>query len=122
LHFAFLGPESVRAAEASECAAEQDAFWPYHDELFARQTQSGAFSDEGLNQIAADLGLDTAAFAECLSSGRYADLVAQDTALARSLQIGSTPTFLINGQVVTGAVDLPIFEQVFQQLGAQGTP
>ncbi len=37
LHFAFLGPESVWAAQASECAAEQEAFWAYHDLLFARQ-------------------------------------------------------------------------------------
>ena len=37
-HFAFLGPESQKAAEASECAAEQGAFWPYHDKLFGRMT------------------------------------------------------------------------------------
>lgn len=36
-HLAFLGPESIQAAEASECAMEQGQFWPYHDVLFLRQ-------------------------------------------------------------------------------------
>jgi len=35
MHMAFLGQESQWAAEASECAADQNAFWPYHDKLFA---------------------------------------------------------------------------------------
>ena len=40
---AFLGDESQYAAEASECAADQDAFWEYHDKLFvpARTVKTG---------------------------------------------------------------------------------
>src|SRR3989337_1514537 len=36
-HVAFLGEESQWAAEAAECAADQDAFWEYHDKLFNSQ-------------------------------------------------------------------------------------
>ena len=43
--FAFIGPESIRAAEAAACADEQDWFWPFHDTLFANQRgeNQGAF-------------------------------------------------------------------------------
>ena len=36
-HYAILGQVSTRAAEASECAAEQDQFWAYHDQIFIQQ-------------------------------------------------------------------------------------
>ena len=67
-HVAFLGEESQWAAEASECAADQDKFWEYHDKLFASQSgeNQGAFNKDNLKQFAADLKLDTAAFNECL--------------------------------------------------------
>ena len=45
-HLAFLGAESVLAAQASECAVEQGQFWLYHDLLFLRQGRenSGVFA------------------------------------------------------------------------------
>ena len=75
-----MGPESTWAAEASECAADQDAFWEYHDLLFDKQAgeNRGAFDKENLKQWAADLDLDTEAFNECLDSGKYTELVATD--------------------------------------------
>ena len=49
-HFAFLGDESIRAAEASECASDQGKFWEYANTLFANQAgeNQGAFRDEKL--------------------------------------------------------------------------
>src|SRR3989344_9286895 len=35
--WAFLGPESVRAAEAARCAGDQGKFWEYHDYLYDNQ-------------------------------------------------------------------------------------
>ena len=35
--WAFLGPESTRAAEAARCAGDQSKFWEYHDYLYAHQ-------------------------------------------------------------------------------------
>ena len=115
-HFAFLGPESQWAGEASECAAEQDAFWEYHDLLFDNQAgeNRGAFSKDNLKQFAADLGLDTEAFNECLDSGKYASLVQSETATARQIGVQSTPTFLINGQPVIGAQPFEAFQQVIE--------
>jgi len=54
VHFAFLGPESLWAAQAAECAADQNSFWAYHDLLFQRQAgeNQGAFNKENLRKSA----------------------------------------------------------------------
>ncbi len=111
VHFAFLGPESLWAAQAAECAADQNSFWAYHDLLFQRQAgeNRGAFSKENLKVFAEELGLDTTAFSECLDSGKHAEIVAADTSLARSLGISGTPTFWINGQMLVGALPFDAF-------------
>jgi hypothetical protein len=69
VNYAFLGPESRQAAEASECAAEQGAFWPYHDRLYERQAgeNRGAFSQDNLKRFAVELGLNGQAFDACLA-------------------------------------------------------
>jgi protein-disulfide isomerase len=76
-HFAFLGPESLRAAEACECAAEQGAYFLYRDALYAAQDgeNRGAFRDDALRRIASEIGLDSRAFGDALASGRHADTV-----------------------------------------------
>lgn len=116
-HFAFLGPESIWAAEASECAADQDAFWDYHDLLFERQSgeNQGAFTKEKLKGFAVELGLDSQSFDQCLDSGQYEELVQQQNNFARQIGAQSTPTFLINGQPFIGAQPFENFQQVIEQ-------
>jgi len=117
MHFAFLGPESQSAAEASECAADQDAFWEYHDLLFDSQSgeNRGAFNTENLKAFAEQLNLDTGQFNECLDSGKYTTLVQNETTAARQLGVQSTPAFVINGQAVIGAQPFEVFQQVIEQ-------
>jgi protein-disulfide isomerase len=99
-NFAFLGEESQWAAEAAECASDQDAYWEYHDYLFSHQNgeNQGAFSKENLEGFAADLGLDAKAFNSCLDSGKYTRLVEDQGNIAHLLGVSSTPTFALNGQ------------------------
>ncbi len=115
-HFAFLGDESQWSAEASECAAEQNAFWEYHDALFAGQSgeNQGAFNKDKLKGFAAGLGLDSSAFDECLDSGKYATLVANQTQYLQSLGVQSTPTFVVNGQALVGAQPFEAFQQLIE--------
>ena len=117
-HFAFLGDESRWAAEAAECAGEQDAFWDYYDYLFSHQNgeNQGAFSQDNLKAFAAELDLKTDAFNECLDSGRYTTLVQNMTDIARQLGVQSTPTFAINGQGVVGAKDFTEFATIIDGL------
>jgi len=121
---AFLGPESQYAAEASECAADQDAFWQYHDFLFEHQggENQGAFSKENLKQFALELGLDGQAFNQCLDTGKYTELVQTMSQTAQSLGVNSTPAFIINGRAVMGAQPYSTFEQIIEQELANASP
>ena len=101
-HLAFLGDESTWAAEASECANEQGRFWDYHDKVFEEQAgeNQGAFSKDNLKRFAAELGLDTEQFDQCLDSGEYRSKVRQEVNEAQRRRINSTPSVLVNGQLV----------------------
>lgn len=117
-NFAFLGEESTWAAEAAECAGDQDAYWEFHDYLFTHQNgeNRGAFSKENLKAFAADLDLDTTAFNTCLDSGKYTEAVTNQTNIARGLGVQSTPTFAVNGQAVVGAQSFDTFKQKIEAL------
>lgn len=104
-NFAFLGQESVWAAEAAYCAAEQGGFWAYHDKLFANQRgeNRGAFSKANLVRFARELGLKPEDFQMCLDSGRYRQKVQDELREGEAQGITSTPSFIVNGQIVRGA-------------------
>lgn len=112
-HLAFIGQESLWAAEAAECAAEQDRFWDYHDKLFAEQAgeNRGAFSRSNLKRFASEIGLDSEQFNACFDSGRYAAQVQAETQAGRQKGVQATPTLFVNGQMIRGA---PRFEQLRQ--------
>ncbi|MBE2220527.1 MAG: DsbA family protein [Anaerolineae bacterium] len=121
-HYAFLGQESVQAAEAAECANEQGAFWDYHDTLFLNQNgeNQGAFNDSNLKSFAARIGLDEQAFNACLDSGKYQEAVEASFANGVELGVKSTPSFIVNGELVNGALPFADFDQVIESaLAAQ---
>ena len=107
-----IHPEAFPAAEASMCANEQNAFWQYHDQIFARQDQ---LSRDLYLQIAGDLGLDSVAFEDCLNNRKYENVVQTDLDFAVNLGVNSTPTFFINGLAVVGAQPLDVFKQVIDK-------
>lgn len=110
---------SMLASRAAACAAEQDRFWQYHDILFASNDRS----PENLRKIAADLGLAVEKFQVCLTSEQSLTQVVRDLDLARSLRINSTPSFLINGRIISGALSLSEFRRIIEQeLEKTGTP
>ncbi|MEL6407891.1 MAG: thioredoxin domain-containing protein [Chloroflexota bacterium] len=108
---------SVPAALAANCAREQDAFWSYHETLFADQTnmiQSGGATSYFV-QVAADLGLDTATFTPCLTNDTYIEEVSIDFNTGRSMGITGTPSFYINGTPHSGAQPYAYFETIIRR-------
>ena len=109
-----------KAAEAAECADDQDKFWEYHDLIFANQNAlSEQLNTAGLDGVlatfksyAADLGLDTAPFNDCLDSGKYTSEVQKDLQDGQSYGVTGTPAFFINGQLVSGAQPFANFKTV----------
>jgi protein-disulfide isomerase len=101
------GVESRHAAEASECASEQNMFWDYATTLLANQQAegSGTFGDDRLKTMAANTGLDTAKFNACFDSHKDAQLVVADEGKATSIGLNSTPSLLVNGAQVKNPLD-----------------
>ena len=116
MHMAFLGEESQWAAEASECAADQNAFWAYHDKLFASQSgeNQGAFNKDKLKGFAVELGLEPKAFNDCLDTGKYTQLVQSQSAAAGQLGVTGTPSFFVNDWP-TGAVSVEDFGKLIDK-------
>ncbi len=107
-----IHPLALRAAEASECAAEQGRFWEAVDEIYARQTD---LTEEGLHRDAADIGLDQTKFDQCMESGAVAARVRQDLKDGKALGVNATPTFFIGHHAVVGALDVQDFSRIIDQ-------
>lgn len=96
-----LHPESVQAALAARCAADQGAFWLYHDLLF---TQSNFLSENTYRAIAQTLKLDEDAFASCLSKKEPLARIDHDFQEGLRLGITATPTIFIGSDRYVGAL------------------
>jgi protein-disulfide isomerase len=116
-HMAFLGPESTLAAEATECAADQNMFFPYHDLLYEQQNppNQGHITEEWLTGLANDLGMETDQFTQCLQSDEKLSRVQISTEQAHEMGIPGTPTVLINGRLVPDFTDLDAIRSVIRQ-------
>ena len=94
-------PHSFLAARAARCAGDQDAYWPYHDRLFASQSEWSGQSDPFSSFVgyAADLGLNRGDFRSCLGSDEHAEVVSANIELGRRLGVSGTPgIFLGTGE------------------------
>ncbi len=96
-------PHAQLAAEASEAAAAQGAFWEMHDLLLARQD---ALRPDDLIGYARQLGLDVERFARDLQRHAGAARVAADVDSADVSGVSGTPTFFVNGRRHHGAYDV----------------
>ncbi|MBE0684855.1 MAG: thioredoxin domain-containing protein [Anaerolineaceae bacterium] len=96
---AHISSASRAAANAAQCAFDQDKFWEYHDLLFEN---SIGFSVEGLKSYALMLDLDADRFNACVDQGLYMNKVVHSMNLAGEYGLSITPAFLVNGEVIIG--------------------
>ena len=96
-------PHAQLAAEASEAAAAQGAFWPMHDLLLRHQD---ALRPPDLLRYAEELGLDVERFRDDLRRHAGASRIAQDVDSADMSGVSGTPSFFINGRRHQGAYDV----------------
>jgi len=98
--YSFIGPESVRAAEAAYCAADQGKFWQFHDVLFSNQAgeNNGTFSDGNLILLAQKAGLKMTDFRPCFDNGKYTQQVQDDFKQGQDRGVTGTPYFFVNGK------------------------
>lgn len=98
-----------KAAEAAECAGEQNKYWEMHDMLFEDGVVGGVST---FKRYAKEIGLNTNKFDECLDSGQMASEVRNDMKDGSAEGISGTPAFIINGQLLVGAQPFSKFKQV----------
>lgn len=97
------------AAEAADCAGDQNQYWEYHDLLFSGNEELGP---ETFQLYASHLGLDLPKFLECVESKKYEAEVNGDYTYAAQLGIQSTPTFFVNGVALIGAQPFEVFQEL----------
>jgi protein-disulfide isomerase/uncharacterized membrane protein/rhodanese-related sulfurtransferase len=102
-------PYALRAAEASECAAQQGKFWEAVDRFYSA---NGDLKDESLQRYAVELGLDTPKFKSCFSSGATRPILERDRQDGLALGVRGTPTFFLGQQRIIGAPETAKFEQL----------
>ncbi|HEV8429230.1 MAG TPA: thioredoxin domain-containing protein [Pyrinomonadaceae bacterium] len=111
-HFPLEGHRnSLPAARAAYCAAEQERFWQFHDALFTRRD----LSPPAIEQIASELGLGLPKFQACFKSEQSRAAIVKDLEAARLFRIDSTPSFLVNGKLIKGALSFTDFQKIIEQ-------
>jgi protein-disulfide isomerase len=111
-------PYAQLAAEASEAAADQGAFWEMHDLLLEHQD---ALRANDLIGYAERLGLDVDRFRSDLQGKTGAERIAEDVDSADLSGVSGTPTFFVNGRRHHGAYDTASLSAAVKAAGARAT-
>ncbi|MDW8140850.1 MAG: DsbA family protein [Candidatus Bipolaricaulota bacterium] len=115
-NFIVKGEKSYLAGEAAYCAAEQGAFWAYHDTLFEQHDRGVDFNKANLVRFARNLGLKEEEFKKCLDERKYAQKVREDMEEGVQRGINATPSFYVHGTLVRGADYLGLLAAIQQNL------
>jgi len=98
----FIGPESVLAANAGACASDENKFLAFHAYLYTTQgtENSGTWSNSGLINAGAAVGLTDSKFKSCVNKGSYAKWVTTIANDGHDKKINATPTVFVNGKEI----------------------
>lgn len=116
-------PGSDMAAMASLCAADQNAFWTYHNRLYAAQDRGQpGYTLDSLVQYADELGLDSRALLSCMSSQQYRDEVAASANEAISIGLNATPSVIVGDARMANPFDYNELKSLIEnELAAAGS-
>jgi protein-disulfide isomerase len=115
-------PNGEQAARAAECAGEQERFWPMKERIYAgqREWKASRAPTTVFASYARDVGLDAARFGSCYREDRGAARTLANNRAADAVRVRATPSFLINGRLVEGALPLEQFRMILTRLSAAG--
>ena len=111
---------AVAAAEFAVCAARQEKFWPAHDLLYETQPQWARLPNPGpflVGQMRT-LRLDEKKMLACLESGEAQEEVRLDAEGAARSGATSTPSFYIEGGMMSGAQPVGVFRGILDSIVA----
>ena len=109
---------ALPAAEATECAGEQDSFWEMYEMVFDNLDEwADAEEADALFAVyATEIGLDVSEFESCLASDAMVDEIKADMQDGIAYGVTATPTFFVNGQRVVGAQPYSVFSSIIDSL------
>jgi len=110
--FPILGEDSLLASRAALSAAGQGKYWAFHQALMAHR---GKFDADSLQAIAAKVGVDPVQLQAAMKAGVPGAQIAATRKLADALDVSATPTFVIGGEVVEGAVPLERLKELVKK-------
>lgn len=105
------------AGEASQLVGwnlnEQGLFWNFSDLAFSNQADTGDLTK--MLALAKTLGTNMTQLQQGLDSYKYDYIIQKDIDMGKANGVKGTPTFFINGQLISGAVSYPDFKKVIDQ-------
>lgn len=109
-------PNGGEAARAAECAAEQRRFWEMKDRIYAgqREWRTGSRPASIFAAYAREIGLDSRMFETCYRENRGRERTIANNNAAAILGVRATPTFVIGGRIIEGALPIARFRQILE--------
>jgi protein-disulfide isomerase len=109
------------AAQAAACANDGGRFENYKAILFRGQSQwsdsSSEVATERFTEFATFAGLNKNTFLECLKSDSAKAGIEADMRVANQIGLQSTPSFVVNGYLVAGALPVEAFKAILEKVG-----
>ena len=99
----FIGAESILAANAVACAADEDKFLDMNLAIFQNQSStenSGLWTGDYMKRLGNSIGLKSASFEKCVTDGTYVDWTRNVAQASAASNVNSTPTVKINGKEI----------------------
>lgn len=99
----FIGNESVIAANAAACAADENKFLAFHNSLYANQPKAentGTWTNDYMINLGASVGVKSSKFEQCVRKGSYAEYVTNVAKDGATKNVNSTPTVFVNGKEI----------------------
>ncbi|MEK6892988.1 MAG: thioredoxin domain-containing protein [Nanoarchaeota archaeon] len=110
----FPGHGTAKAAHLVALAlSEQGLFWQFHDKAFENQADTGNI--EKMRAIAQEIGANMKKLDEAIKFGKGEELLKKDIAMGKSAGIKGTPSFIINGKLISGAESFAEFKKVIDK-------
>lgn len=113
-----IHPNAVAAAEVAFCASRQGAFWPVHDLLYTHQETWAPLKEPGpfLATLADSAGISRKTMLACLASPATATEIRSEAEGSERAGASSTPSFYIEGGLMTGAHPIALFRRVLDSV------
>ena len=113
-----LHPNAEPAAEFAMCSARLGRFWPVHDLLYHHQDVWGPLKEPGtfLLTLADSVGIPRDSLLPCLQHHDMEARVGGDAASAARIGAKATPSFLVDGALLTGAYPVEVFRHVLDSI------